>query len=91
MTPFNFQKVKSKLAEMRDPQLGARLAEAERGGARTRELRSSPRMHVVRLLAPQLDRDSHTKDIDFSRSGIMQRWQGGYVYKGRPCPGTDGR
>jgi NTE family protein len=36
------------------------------------------RMHVVRLLAPQLSREDHTKDIDFSPSGIMQRWDAGY-------------
>ncbi len=36
------------------------------------------RMHVVRLLAPQLDHEDHTKDIDFSPSGIMQRWDAGY-------------
>jgi NTE family protein len=35
---------------------------------------------VVQLLAPQLDRESHTKDIDFSRSGIMQRWDAGYAH-----------
>ena len=35
-------------------------------------------MHVVRLLAPQLTREDHTKDIDFSPSGIMQRWDAGY-------------
>ncbi len=40
----------------------------------------STRMHVVRLLAPQLDRESHTKDIDFSPSGIMQRWDAGYAH-----------
>ena len=28
------------------------------------------RMHVVRLLAPRLDNENHTKDIDFSPSGI---------------------
>jgi len=27
-------------------------------------------MHVVRLLAPQLENDNHTKDVDFSPSGI---------------------
>ena len=37
-------------------------------------------MHVVQLLAPQLARESHTKDIDFSRSGIMQRWDAGYAH-----------
>jgi len=36
------------------------------------------RMHVVRLLAPRLDNEDHTKDVDFSPSGIEQRWQAGY-------------
>jgi len=36
-------------------------------------------MHVVRLLAPRLDAENHTKDIDFSRSGICQRLGGGYA------------
>ena len=35
-------------------------------------------MHVVRLLAPQLTRENHTKDIDFTPSGIMQRWDAGF-------------
>ena len=35
-------------------------------------------MHVVRLLAPQLDDENHTKDIDFSPSGIRMRWECGY-------------
>jgi NTE family protein len=35
-------------------------------------------MHVVRLLAPQLDAENHTKDIDFSPSGIRMRWECGY-------------
>jgi NTE family protein len=64
-------------------QLAARLPEAERNSAAVRELASygcPTRMHVVRLLAPQLDRETHTKDIDFSPSGIMQRWDAGYVH-----------
>jgi NTE family protein len=40
----------------------------------------STRTHVVRLLAPQLDRENHTKDIDFSPSGIRQRWDAGYAH-----------
>ena len=36
-------------------------------------------MHVVRLLAPRLDNENHTKDIDFSPSGIRQRWAAGYA------------
>jgi NTE family protein len=35
-------------------------------------------MHVVRLLAPQLDAENYTKDIDFSPSGIRARWDCGY-------------
>ena len=37
------------------------------------------RMHVVRLLAPRLDNENHTKDIDFSPSGIRMRWDAGYA------------
>ena len=37
------------------------------------------RMHVVRLLAPRLDNENHTKDVDFSPSGIRQRWEAGYA------------
>ncbi|WP_027571125.1 patatin-like phospholipase family protein [Bradyrhizobium sp. WSM1743] len=62
-------------------QLAARLPESERSDPAVRELTSygcPTRMHVVRLLAPQLDRETHTKDIDFSPSGIMQRWDAGY-------------
>jgi NTE family protein len=41
------------------------------------------RMHVVRLLAPQLERENFTKDVDFSPSGISQRWHAGYVHTRR--------
>lgn len=41
------------------------------------------RMHVVRLLAPQLERENHTKDVDFSPSGIKQRWHAGYIHTRR--------
>ena len=37
------------------------------------------RMHVVRLLAPALDYEDHTKDIDFSPAGIRRRWEAGYA------------
>ena len=37
------------------------------------------RMHVVRLLSPRLDNESHTKDIDFSPAGIRNRWEAGYT------------
>jgi NTE family protein len=64
-------------------QLAARLPEDERQDPAVRELLGygcQTRMHVVRLLAPQLDRESHTKDIDFSPRGIMQRWEAGYAH-----------
>ncbi len=37
------------------------------------------RMHVVRLLAPPLEGEDHTKDIDFSAGGIKLRWEAGYA------------
>ena len=37
------------------------------------------RPDVVRLLAPRLEGEDHTKDIDFSRGGIRSRWESGYV------------
>jgi NTE family protein len=64
-------------------QLAARLPEAERNSEAVRELAGygcQTRMHVVPLLAPLLDGDSHTKDIDFSPSGIKQRWNAGYAH-----------
>ena len=64
-------------------QLAVRLPESERNSEAVKELTGygcPTRMHVVRLLAPQLDRENHTKDIDFSRSGIMQRWEAGYIH-----------
>jgi NTE family protein len=64
-------------------QLAARLPQAERDSEAVRELASygcSTQMHVVRLLAPQLDNETHTKDIDFSPSGIMRRWDAGYAH-----------
>lgn len=36
-------------------------------------------MHVVRLLAPRLDNENHTKDIDFSPRRIKLRWEAGYA------------
>jgi len=35
-------------------------------------------MHVVRLLTPRLKNENHTKDIDFSPSGIGMRREAGY-------------
>jgi NTE family protein len=62
-------------------QLAARLPDSERNSEAVRKLISygcPTRMHVVRLLAPHLTHEDHTKDIDFSASGIKQRWDAGY-------------
>lgn len=37
------------------------------------------RMHVVMLQAPRLDSEDHTKDVDFTPSGVRQRWEAGYA------------
>jgi NTE family protein len=37
------------------------------------------RMHIVRLLAPMVGADDHTKDIDFTDAGIRARWHAGYT------------
>jgi NTE family protein len=36
------------------------------------------RIHVLRLMAPKLSHEDHTKDVDFSPAGIKQRWAAGY-------------
>jgi NTE family protein len=64
-------------------QLAARLPESARNDPAVRDLASygcQTRMHVVRLLAPQLDREGHTKDIDFTERGITARWDAGYQH-----------
>jgi NTE family protein len=64
-------------------ELSVRLPEAERDRPEVRELMSygcQTRMHVVQLLAPQLDHEDHTKDLDFSPAGIQQRWDAGYAH-----------
>src|SRR4030095_4569345 len=64
-------------------QLAARLPEAERNSEAVHELASygcQTQMHVVQLLAPQLECETHTKDVDFSPSGIRQRWDAGYAH-----------
>ncbi len=40
-------------------------------------------MHVVRLLAPQIENENHTKDVDFSPSSLRQRWESGYANTAR--------
>lgn len=64
-------------------ELAARLPKDLAGDPMVKELASygcGTTMHLVRLLAPRLDREDHTKDIDFSAEGIESRWQAGYDY-----------
>lgn len=64
-------------------ELASRLPESERNKPEVRELLGygcQTRMHVVQLLAPQLDHEDYTKDIDFSRAGIKQRWEAGHAH-----------
>ena len=59
-----------------------RLPEAEQNDPEIRELRAFgclTRMHVVRLLAPSVKGEDHSKDIDFSPAGIRLRWEAGYA------------
>ena len=60
------------LAARLPPELRARPEIAEMAG-----YGCQTRMHVVRLLAPALKGEDHTKDIDFSAAGIKARWQAG--------------
>lgn len=63
----------SELAELipKEQRQDTRVAELVGYGCLTR-------MHVVRLLAPALPNEDHSKDIDFSPDGIRQRWEAGY-------------
>jgi len=57
------------------------VPEADRTAEAVRELAAYgclTRMHVVRLLAPPLEGEDHSKDVDFSPSGIRTRWEAGY-------------
>jgi NTE family protein len=57
------------------------IPEDVRNSAGVRELAGYgclTRMHVVRLLAPRVRDEDHTKDVDFSPAGIRARWEAGY-------------
>jgi NTE family protein len=62
-------------------ELGKQLPAHKRESAEVKELMGwgcGTTMHVVRLLAPGLDGEDHTKDIDFTAEGIRSRWMAGY-------------
>ena len=63
-------------------ELAKHVPENRRDSAEVRELASwgcGTIMHVLRLVAPRVDGEDHTKDIDFTPSGIRARWQAGYT------------
>jgi NTE family protein len=58
------------------------LPESARDTPKVRELSEhgcGTTMHIVRLNAPRLPGEDHTRDIDFTRAGIEARWQAGYA------------
>ncbi|MBA2961822.1 patatin-like phospholipase family protein [Ramlibacter sp. MAH-25] len=62
-------------------ELGKQLPPARLRSAEVKDLMAwgcGTTMHVVRLLAPGLDGEDHTKDIDFTAEGIRSRWMAGY-------------
>ena len=63
-------------------ELTKQVPDARRQTPETRELASwgcGTTMHVVRLAASRLDGEDHTKDIDFTPSGIEARRKAGYA------------
>ncbi len=63
-------------------QLAGMIPETARNSELVRDLADygcTTQMHVVRLLAPRLDSEDQTKDVDFSPSGIRDRWAAGYA------------
>jgi NTE family protein len=63
-------------------ELANRLPEQVRRTPEVKELASwgcGTTMHVAWLMAPKLDGEDYTKDIDFSAEGIRLRWQAGYA------------
>jgi len=63
-------------------QLSRKVPVGDRESAEFRELASwgcGTTMHVMRLQAPRLDGEDHTKDIDFTPAGVRARWQAGYA------------
>jgi NTE family protein len=63
-------------------ELSKELPARTRNSPKAKELASwgcGTTMHVARLVAPKLDGEDHTKDIDFTPAGIRERWREGYT------------
>jgi NTE family protein len=61
-------------------ELARQLPASKKDGTACRELATygcGTTMHIVRLLAPSLASEDLFKDIDFSSSGIRERWEAG--------------
>lgn len=62
-------------------ELAKRLSSEQQSDPVVRDLAEygcGTQMHLVQFLSPRLDGEDHTKDIDFSRSGIDRRWKAGF-------------
>jgi NTE family protein len=62
--------------------LAQHVPEARRDDTDVRELVSwgcKTTVHIVRLIAPRVTGEDHTKDIDFTPDGIQMRWSAGYA------------
>jgi NTE family protein len=63
-------------------ELTKELPATKQADAKVKELASwgcGTQMHVAHLLAPRLDSEDHTKDIDFTPNGIRARRDAGYA------------
>jgi NTE family protein len=63
-------------------ELAKHVPARDRESAAVRDLASwgcGTTMHVARLVAPKLEGEDHTKDIDFTAGGIRDRWRAGHA------------
>ena len=63
-------------------ELCAQIPPSKRDSEHVRELAAfgcGTTMHVAHLVAPRLDGEDQTKDIDFTTTGIRSRWQAGHA------------
>jgi NTE family protein len=63
-------------------ELTRQLPPAKQNDAKLKELTAwgcGTTMHVAHLVAPRLDGEDHTKDIDFTAAGVAARRQAGYA------------
>ena len=63
-------------------ELTGQVPAAKQGDTKVKELASwgcGTQMHVAHLLAPRIETEDHTKDIDFTAAGIGARRDAGYA------------